>query len=356
MIDIQLPDGRHYPIHIGEGLIEQAENHIQARRAIIITDENVALHWLEALKQALPAVSDVIILPAGEATKSFAQLESLLDQLLSLKPDRKTTLIALGGGVIGDLTGFAASILLRGVPFVQIPTSLLSQVDSSVGGKTGINSRHGKNLIGSFYQPQAVLIDTNTLSTLPERELKAGFAEVIKAACIHDAGFYTWLEENHTAVLNRETAALTHAIEQSVQIKADIVMQDEREAGIRALLNLGHTFGHALEVEYSFDGRLVHGEAVAIGLAMAYDYSAKAGLCTLEEAARVKALISGSGLPITVESWPSVDTLITHMRQDKKAEQGALTFILLRAIGDCFIEKSVNEQSMIDFLQEYCQN
>ncbi|MDG1286622.1 MAG: 3-dehydroquinate synthase [Rickettsiales bacterium] len=353
---IALPDGRSYPIHIGQGLLAKAGELIDAPRTIIITDENVAPHWLDRLTENLNIGFDVIVLPAGEATKSFNLLEQLLNELLGLKPDRKTLLIALGGGVVGDITGFAASILLRGVPFVQIPTTLLSQVDSSVGGKTGINSEYGKNLIGSFYQPQAVIIDPDTLSTLPDRELRAGFGEVIKAACIHSETFFAWLEKNHLAILNRDTAALTHTITQSVQIKATIVEQDEREAGVRALLNLGHTFGHALEVELAYDGTLVHGEAVAIGMAMAFTYCANQGICSEVDAKRVIALIESSDLPVTAHDWPTAETLLAHMQQDKKAENGELTLVLARTIGDCFIEKQVDCASMVDFLRKYGQN
>ncbi len=353
---ITLPDGRSYPIHIGQGLLTKLGELVKAPRAIIITDENVAEHWLDTVTDNLAIGYDVIVLPAGEATKSFNLLEQLLNELLGLQPDRKTLLIALGGGVIGDITGFAASILLRGVPFVQIPTTLLSQVDSSVGGKTGINTEYGKNLIGSFYQPQAVIIDTNTLSSLPDRELRAGFAEVIKVACITDVDFFEWLEAHSNQVLSQDTEALTHAITQSVRIKAEIVEQDEREAGVRALLNLGHTFGHALELEYAYDGTLVHGEAVAIGMVMAYEYSALEGLCRADDALRVGKLIKDSDLPVRVPDWPNAETLLSHMQQDKKAEDGKLTFILAKAIGKCVVQKSIDTTSMLDFLQKYRQD
>lgn len=354
---ISLPDGRSYPIHIGEGLIRKAGEYISSPRVIIVTDNNVEKHWLKPLLSSLSDKQvDHITLPAGEATKSFSQLEQLLDKLLSMKPDRKTTLIALGGGVIGDITGFAASTLLRGVPFIQIPTSLLAQVDSSVGGKTGINSKHGKNLIGSFYQPQAVIIDTETLSTLPDREMKSGFAEVIKSAIIADADFFSWLEDNHQAILNRDAGAVSHAINKSVEIKADIVMQDERESGVRALLNLGHTFGHALEVEYGYDGRLTHGEAVAVGIAMAFAYCAENNICPAEDASRCNALIEKSDLPVKLPEWPATETILGHMQADKKSENGKITLVLPHAIGDCFIEKDADDSMVVDFIDNYRQN
>lgn len=349
-MDITLPDGRSYPIYIGEGVLARISELISTKRGIIVTDENVAEHWLDALHDATDFQTDTIILPAGEASKSFELVEVLLNQVLALHPDRNTTFLAFGGGVIGDITGFAASILLRGVPFVQIPTSLLSQVDSSVGGKTGINTAAGKNLVGSFYQPQAVIIDTQTLSTLPERELRAGFAEVIKAAAIADAAFFRWLEANHKDVLNLDPAAITHAIEQSVAIKAKIVEQDERESGIRALLNLGHTFAHALETEFGYDGTLVHGEAVAIGMAMAYDYHAPE-----TDAVRMKQLLEQSGLMTQPLEWPEAEMLIEHMKHDKKAEDGEITLILPQLIGEAFIKKSVDTASLLDFIKKYQQ-
>lgn len=349
-MDITLPDGRSYPIHIGSGLLAKASELINTNRGIIVTDENVAEHWLEALQDSLTFNTDTIILPSGEASKSFELLEILINELLSLKPDRKTTLIAFGGGVVGDITGFAASILMRGIPFVQIPTTLLSQVDSSVGGKTGINTEAGKNLVGSFYQPQAVIIDTDTLSTLPERELSAGFAEVIKAAAIANAQFFRWLETNHKAVLALKPEPLTHAITESIKIKANIVEQDEREAGIRALLNLGHTFGHALEAEFEYDGTLVHGEAVAIGMAMAFAYSAPE-----TDAARLNQLLEQSGLPTQPPEWPDSDILVEHMQGDKKANAGKITLILVKSIGDAFIKKDVKPKALVDFIEKYRQ-
>jgi 3-dehydroquinate synthase len=347
-LTISLPDGRTYPIFIGSGLEAKLTEITKDKRAIFITDEEVAPHWLGHFAKN----SESVTVGSGESTKSFSNLESLLDQLLELNPDRKTLLIALGGGVVGDLTGFAASIILRGVPFIQIPTTLLSQVDSSVGGKTGINTQYGKNLIGSFYQPQAVLIDTNTLNTLPDREVRSGFSEIIKAACIADAEFFAWLEEHHQQILQREPAFLQEAIQRSVAIKAKIVEQDEREAGKRALLNLGHTFGHALEKEFAYDGSLTHGEAVAIGTIMAYDYAAREGLCNRADAERVRKLIELSGLVTKPPHWPDAQTMVKAMRQDKKAENGKLTFILPHGIGKAEVHKSASTDSILNYLQE----
>ncbi len=349
-MDITLPDGRSYPIHIGSGLLAKVSKLIDTKRAIIVTDENVAEHWLDSLQDHTTFNTDTIVLPAGEASKSFELLEILLNELLALEPDRNTTLIAFGGGVVGDITGFAASILMRGVPFVQIPTTLLSQVDSSVGGKTGINTDAGKNLVGSFYQPQAVIIDTDTLSTLPARELRAGFAEVIKASVVNNAEFFRWLETNHKAVLALELEPLTHAISESVKIKAAIVEQDEREGGIRAMLNLGHTFGHALEAEFDYDGTLVHGEAVAIGMAMAFAHSAPE-----TDTARLNQLLTQSGLPTQPPEWPDSEALVEHMKHDKKADDGKITLILVRSIGECYIEKAVDAASLVDFIEKYRQ-
>ncbi|SDH53181.1 3-dehydroquinate synthase [Roseospirillum parvum] len=344
---------RSYPILVGDGLIERAgallRDRLPARRAFVITDENVAPIHLNPLLKSLQAggiEAPHLILKAGESTKCLAVLEEVLETLIAVRTERSTTLIALGGGVIGDLTGFAAAVLLRGVPFVQIPTTLLAQVDSSVGGKTGINSRTGKNLIGAFHQPRAVLADTHTLDTLPRRDLLAGYAEVVKTALIGDAPFFAWLEANGQALLDGDGAARRHAVLTSCATKARVVAADEREAGQRALLNLGHTFGHALEAEAGFDSGLRHGEAVAIGLVMAYDTSVRRGLCPPQAAERVRAHLKSVGLPtrpgdIPGIDWPGADDLARHVAFDKKVKDGRPTFVLARDIGDTFLSQDL---------------
>lgn len=342
---------RSYDIVIGAGLLRHAADYVRPllpySRVIILSDENVATHYLQPLTDKLAASDircDSIVVPAGEGSKSFAQFESVMNDLLACQPDRKTTLIALGGGVVGDLCGFAASVLLRGVPFIQIPTSLLAQVDSSVGGKTAINAKSGKNLVGSFYQPKAVLIDTDTLNTLPDRELKAGYAEVAKYGLIADASFFKWLANNQLAIMARDKAALTHAIHTSCQAKATIVAEDEKEGGMRALLNLGHTFGHALEAETGYGDRLLHGEAVAIGMVMAARLSCQLGLAESELEAEVADHLKAAGLPTTPKDvqldW-DIDAFCHHFFSDKKTEAGELTFILLERVGKAVISKGV---------------
>ena len=338
---------RGYDILIGRGLIAAAGTHILPlltnRHVVIITDANVAKLHLEALQQALLQVGirvDSIIMPAGEATKSFDEVERVTSLLLDMKVERGTTLIALGGGVVGDLTGFVAAITLRGIDFVQVPTTLLAQVDSSVGGKTGINMPHGKNLVGAFYQPRLVLADTATLDTLSRRELLAGYAEVAKYGLIDEPDFFTWLEANGVDVVDGDEAARRHAIAVSCRVKARIVGADEREGGARALLNLGHTFGHALEAECGFSGELLHGEAVAIGMIMAFDLSVTLGLCPAQDAARVQRHLASIGLPTAPSSvrgrfW-SAERLVEHMGRDKKVKDGRIGFVLARGIGKSF--------------------
>jgi 3-dehydroquinate synthase len=283
-----------------------------------------------------------------------------MNDLLDTRPDRRTTLVALGGGVVGDLTGFAASVLLRGVDFIQVPTTLLAQVDSSVGGKTGINTRHGKNLVGTFYQPRLVLADTDVLDTLPRRELLAGYAEVAKYGLIDDPDFFAWCEANGAAVLSGDAAKRTYAIEQSCLAKARIVAADERETtDLRALLNLGHTFGHALEAETGFGSDLLHGESVGTGMAMAFDLSARLGLCPAADAERVRRHLGSVGLPMRLRAiggdnrrtWDS-SRLIDHMRGDKKAADGKLTFILARGIGKAFVSREVDEKVLRGLLDD----
>lgn len=352
---------RSYDIHIGEGLIARAGELISPvlsqRRVIIITDEIVAPLHLPALAGSLAKQGirhSTVVVPAGEGSKSFAMLERVMDQLLAERPERKTTILALGGGVIGDLAGFAASILLRGVPFIQIPTTLLAQVDSSVGGKTGINSRHGKNLIGSFYQPRMVLADIGALATLPIRQRLAGYAEIVKYGLIDNPQFFAWLEQNGPRVLDGDVEALRHAVRVSCESKAAIVAQDEREGGKRALLNLGHTFGHALEAETGFGETLLHGEAVAIGMVQAFQFSAQKGLCPQTDVERIIAHFKAVGLPWRTgdirDEW-NIDALIGHFAQDKKVADGKLTFILAHGIGQSFISQDVTHAELVKLLE-----
>ncbi len=352
---------RSYDIHIGEGLLVEAgallAPHFSRRKTAIVSDANVARHHLASLESSLRAAGfevSAIVLPAGEASKSFGVLAELCDKLLAAGIERSDRIIALGGGVIGDLAGFAAAILRRGIEFVQIPTSLLAQVDSSVGGKTGINSKLGKNLIGAFHQPLAVIADTTLLSTLPPRELSAGYAEVAKYGLLGDATFYAWLESSLPLLLARDPAALAHAIGVCCAAKADLVARDEREMGPRALLNLGHTFGHALEAATGYGGRLLHGEAVAIGMVMAFRFSAALGLCDKALGDRVAAHLKAARLPVALSDiagdLPDAPGLVEIMRQDKKAAAGRLTFILVRGIGEAFVSRDVDETRLVDFL------
>lgn len=343
---LHVPLGKEaYDVIIGKNLLSDAAKWLApvmpARRAILIADDSIAERYgapiIASLKQA-GMQCDCIPIGGGEASKSFEGYQALMSELLALKPDRKTTIIALGGGVIGDLAGFAACTLLRGVPFVQIPTTLLAQVDSSVGGKTGINSEFGKNLIGSFYQPRRVLIDIDTLQSLPRRELLAGYAEIVKYAVLGDAHFMQWLEANGEKLLALEWMPLMHAIKLCLSIKAELVEWDAKEQNMRALLNLGHTFGHALEAEAGYDGRLLHGEAVAIGLVMAAKLSALMELCPADAEARIAAHLKAVGLPaspaaISGVNW-DINAICSHFAQDKKALGGALTFVLITSIGD----------------------
>jgi 3-dehydroquinate synthase len=354
---------RSYEILIGRGLIAEAGQHIapvlKQRRVIIVTDENVAKHHLEALERSLKAAAighESIVLPPGEETKSFTSLEGLLNRILETGIERGTTLVALGGGVIGDLTGFAAAIALRGIGFVQIPTTLLAQVDSSVGGKTGIDTPQGKNLVGAFHQPRLVLADTATLDTLPRRELLAGYAEVAKYGLIGDPAFFAWLESHAADLIDGDDALRRKAILASCRAKAAIVAADEREqGGQRALLNLGHTFAHALEAECGYSGELLHGEAVAIGMVLAFDLSAGLGLAPLEDAARVQRHLASVGLPtsptwIDGREW-SAETLIRHMTKDKKVTDGRIAFVLARGIGQAFFPAHAEQDAIAALLE-----
>ena len=351
---------RSYEVRIADGALDNAGEHLGPwlrGRAIIVTDEAVAAAQLPRLVAALERAgiaSDPIILPSGEATKSWDQLAKLCDALLERSVERGDHIIALGGGVIGDLVGFAAAILKRGCGFVQIPTTLLAQVDSSVGGKTAINTAAGKNLIGAFHQPAFVLIDPTVLDTLPPRQVAAGYAEVVKYGLIDDPDFFAWCEANGPALLAGDTAARRHAIATSVSAKAAIVADDEREtSGRRALLNLGHTFGHALEAEAGFSDRLLHGEAVAAGMALAFRYSVRLGLCPAADADRVAAHLRAAALPdglAAADITADGATLTAHMAHDKKASGGKVPFLLARGIGRTFLEKSVDLADVAAFL------
>ncbi|TWB75112.1 3-dehydroquinate synthase [Nitrospirillum amazonense] len=354
-VRVNLAD-RSYDVLVGSGLIEGAGSLVAPiagkRPLIILSDETVAPLYLGTLTRSLEAagarVLDPIVVPAGEATKSFHHLEAVLEILLSRGIERGAMLVALGGGVIGDLGGFAAAIALRGLDFIQVPTTLLSQVDSSVGGKTGINSRQGKNLIGAFHQPRLVLADIGALDSLPRREVLAGYAEVVKYGLIDRPDFFTWLEENGPALVAGDAALRTAAVKESVAAKAAIVAQDEREGGVRALLNLGHTFGHALEAEMGYSGELLHGEAVGIGMVMAFDLSVRLGLCPPDDLARMRRHLVAVGLPtgaayLSKGRW-TVDALMAHMAKDKKVKDGGITFILARGIGQAFTARDIDPE------------
>jgi 3-dehydroquinate synthase len=358
---VHVPLGeRAYDILIGPGLLAEAGARIAplgARAAAIVSDETVAPLHADRLVASLAERglrSDTILVPPGEGSKSYEGLARVCDAVLAARIERGDVVVALGGGVVGDLAGFAAAVVRRGLPFVQIPTTLLAQVDSSVGGKTGINSRHGKNLVGAFHQPSLVIADTSLLDTLPPRELRAGYAEVVKYGLIDDADFFAWCEANWYGVLaggpERDVA-----VAKSCQAKAAVVARDEREEGDRALLNLGHTFAHALERVTGYDAaRLVHGEAVAIGLALAFRFSAKLGLCPDDDAIRVEDHLTDAGLPSCLDDVPggcgSVDWLLEAMAQDKKVKAGALTFILARGIGRSFIATGIPVEAVRTFL------
>ncbi|MGE0556940.1 MAG: 3-dehydroquinate synthase [Burkholderiales bacterium] len=341
---------RSYPIHIGPGLLKRGEliaRHLLQPRAVIVTNNIVAPLYLETLSTFLhqqQITVESIVLPDGEDQKNWQTLNRVFDALLTCRAERKTTLIALGGGVIGDLTGFAAAVFQRGAPYIQIPTTLLAQVDSSVGGKTAINHPLGKNMIGAFYQPRAVIADTDTLKTLPDRELSAGLAEVIKYGLIGDAAFFEWLETNIERLLARDPVALTRAIEVSCQNKAGIVAQDETEQGARALLNFGHTFGHAIESGLGY-GQWLHGEAVAAGMAIAARVSERMGFLHQPEVERIFGLLKRARLPVQPPPL-GVERYIQLMGHDKKVEGGKIRYILLRRIGDAFISADVPDETL----------
>ncbi len=360
-VPVSLGD-RSYEVLIGPGLLKDVVGHIErlsARKCGIVTDEHVANRHLQALAGPLAAAGKLagepLVLRAGEATKSLHQLGLVCDALIEMGLERGDLVIALGGGVIGDLVGFAASIVRRGMRFVQVPTTLLAQVDSSVGGKTAINSRHGKNLIGAFHQPSLVLADTDVLSTLPEREMRAGYAEVVKYGLLGDKTFFEWLDGHWRSIFGNDPSVLAEAVERSVKAKAAIVERDETETGDRMLLNLGHTFGHALEAWAGYSSRLLHGEAVAIGMAQAFRFSEAHGLAPIGTAARVEQHLAFVRLPTRISdipgpSKPDVDTLLRLIAQDKKVKAGRMTFILVRGIGEAFVSRDVDQAQLSAFL------
>ena len=361
-IDVDL-GARSYPIHIGQGMLTHAAQYIEpcltGKRIAIITDQTVAGLHLDTLMSSLAdtdLIIETIILPPGEATKSFEVLQNVLAQLLAANFSRSDTLIAFGGGVIGDLTGFAASILKRGCDFIQIPTTLLAQVDSSVGGKTAINTSAGKNLVGCFYQPKMVLADIDVLSTLPARQMKAGYAEVLKYGLINDLPFFEWLETEGENVLAQQPAALAQAIATSCAAKAAIVQEDEREHGVRALLNLGHTFAHALEGCAGYDGSVLHGEAVSAGMLMAFELSLRQGHCGGRDVQRLTAHLAVLDMPVFSALPKSVTTdakaLFDFMQRDKKNTDDAMNLILARGIGQAFTAKDADQSALKAFLDE----
>jgi 3-dehydroquinate synthase len=352
---------RSYEIIVGPQLIERAGHEIlpllRRRQAVIVSDEIVAGHYLAGLRDSLSAAGIAhhsVLLPPGEETKDLDHYGRLAEDILAIGIERGTMLVALGGGVVGDITGFAAATLLRGIDFVQIPTTLLAQVDSSVGGKTGINTRLGKNLIGAFYQPRLVLADNSVLASLPRRELLAGYAEIVKYGLIRDAEFLAWLESEGASVCALAPEALRRAVVTSCAMKAEIVASDEREEGDRALLNFGHTFGHALETETGFSARLLHGEAVALGMVLAFDFAAKLGLVAAEDALRVRHHLEQCGLPTRLANVGLTGTpaerLLGHMTKDKKVRDGRITLILPRRIGDAVVMKDAPIDPLRDFL------
>jgi 3-dehydroquinate synthase len=331
---------RSYPIHIGRGLLGRGDllaPLIRGKSVAIVSNETVAPLYLRRVRETLPELTPIeVILPDGEEFKTLETLNRVFDALLQARCDRRTTIIALGGGVIGDMAGFAAAVYQRGIPFVQIPTTLLAMVDSSVGGKTGVNHPLGKNMIGAFYQPRGVIIDTDTLATLPDRELSAGLAEVIKYGLIRDRSFFDWLEANIDALLGRDSQALAFAIHRSCQNKADVVAADEREAGVRAILNLGHTFGHAIETGMGY-GTWLHGEAIAAGMVLAADLSCRIGWLSAADVTRVEQLLRRARLPVRAPATLTNERFLDLMAVDKKVQDGRLRLVLLKSIGEAVV-------------------
>ncbi|MFP5382730.1 MAG: 3-dehydroquinate synthase [Gammaproteobacteria bacterium] len=348
---------RTYPIHIGSALLDHGElfrHAFRGRQALVVTNQTIAPLYLGRLEVALRSCGlqvDHVILPDGEQHKTLATLDLIFDALLAGRHNRRTTLVALGGGVVGDMTGFAAACYQRGVDFVQVPTTLLAQVDSSVGGKTGVNHPRGKNMIGAFHQPRAVIVDVDTLATLPPRELRAGLAEVIKYGLISDRPFFDWLEANVDALCSRNIDALTEAIERSCRNKAEIVAADEREEGVRATLNLGHTFGHAIETGAGY-GAWLHGEAVAAGMVMAMDLSVRLGWLPDGERQRAEALLVRAGLPVRPPEMDA-DTFLSHMQVDKKNVSGKIRLVLLKGIGQAVVTDDFSPRLLGETLERY---
>tara|TARA_S200002703_G_scaffold49239_1_gene42570 strand:+ start:263 stop:1390 length:1128 start_codon:yes stop_codon:yes gene_type:complete len=355
---------RSYDIRVGPGLIanagEEIKPLIRGNKVFVITDSTVSGHWLDPLKRSLRAADiavTTIAVPPGESSKSFADFEHVCTRMLEDGVDRRTAVVALGGGVVGDLAGYCAASVMRGLDFIQIPTSLLAQVDSSVGGKTGINTPQGKNLVGAFHQPKLVLADTGTLDTLPKREVRAGYAEVVKYGLIRDAAFFEWLEQHGADLIAGDEAARISAVVESCKAKAAVVAADEREAGLRELLNFGHTFGHALEAAAGFDGTLLHGEAVSIGMIQALEMSRRLGLCVGQDAERARAHLGAMGLMTRVADIPGAarwkaEALLASMRRDKKAREGTVRFVLARGIGEAFTSDDVAPDAVRTMLEE----
>lgn len=347
---------RSYPIYIGPGLLAKLDSllpKLSGKQVLVVTNTTVAPLYLESVMQALDGLqASSLVLPDGEEFKTMDTLNQIFTALLERKHSRTTTLIALGGGVIGDITGFAAAAYQRGVDFIQIPTTLLSQVDSSVGGKTGVNHPLGKNMIGAFHQPKAVIADTGTLSTLPERELSAGLAEVIKYGLIRDGEFLDWIEANMPALVARDPAALTYAIKRSCEVKAEVVALDEREGGLRAILNLGHTFGHAIEAAQGY-GKWLHGEAVGAGMVMAVDLSCRLGYVSQAEVERSRSIVAAAGLPVQGPADMTVETYLDKMAVDKKNVDARIRLVLLRSMGDAIVTAEF-DQSLLRATLDDC--
>lgn len=350
---------RSYPIFIADHLLHNAQcftPHIKGRQVAIVSNETIAPLYMQALESLLKDFDLIkVVLPDGESYKNLDTLNLIFDGLLQARHSRTTTLIALGGGVVGDMTGFAAACYQRGVDFIQVPTTLLSQVDSSVGGKTGVNHALGKNMIGAFYQPNAVIIDTRTLSTLPDREFSAGMAEVIKYGLICDRTFYDWLNENIESLMARNGDALSYAIHRSCADKANVVEQDEKESGIRAILNLGHTFGHAIETHMGY-GDWLHGEAVAAGMVMAADFSRQLGYICSDDVESIICLLKQAGLPVNPPKDMETNDFLRHMSVDKKAVDGRIRLVLIESIGNAVVEDSYGSEALRAFLDKACKN
>lgn len=349
---------RSYPIHIGEGLLSSdlVRRHVRASQVMVVTSETIAPLYLDRLRETLSGLQcDHLVLPDGEQYKDLSTLESIFDALLEAGHGRTTTLVALGGGVIGDMTGFAAACYQRGVDFIQVPTTLLAQVDSSVGGKTAVNHPRGKNMIGAFYQPRAVVIDTDVLRTLPRRELAAGIAEVIKYGLIRDPAFHQWLENNLEALSTRDPEATARAIYESCRNKAEVVAADETEQGNRALLNLGHTFGHAIETATGY-GDWLHGEAVGAGMVMAAEFSTELGWLARDQMEAVRSLVERAGLPVSPPRSMSPEQFRRLMALDKKVEDGRLRLVLLRGIGDAVVTADFDPDLLDRYLEQVCRD